>query len=303
MGEIDITVFTPTYNRASTLPNVFESLLGQTFKRFEWIVVDDGSSDNTDTLVKGFVDKADFNIIYLKQKNAGKHIAQNKAVDIAQGQLFLPLDSDDTITSNALETLWGAWESIPKDERTNYSGVACHCKDQKGNRIGSPWPSAPMISNDLEITFKYHVKGEKWGAIRSDIMRRFKNDNVKGHFLDESTVWFRIAKYYKKLYIDECLRIYEVRDDSVQKRNRSLDKENAESRLHASLIFINEFYEWFKKYDLAGLIKHCLKVVYYSSLQRKRLLGKNGIIKKVEPALCKMIVLFAAPCGLMERLR
>ena len=88
MGEIDITVFTPTYNRASTLPNVFESLLGQTFKRFEWIVVDDGSSDNTDALVKGFVDKADFNIIYLKQKTPENILLKIRLLISRRGNYF-----------------------------------------------------------------------------------------------------------------------------------------------------------------------------------------------------------------------
>ena len=303
MEEIKISVFTPTYNREGTLGELYNSIKKQTFSGFEWIIVDDGSTDGTETLVNTFKEDSNFSIKYFKQENQGKHIAQNRAVDISRGELFLPLDSDDTVTPDALQTLWDAWQSIPLDKRQLFSGVACHCMDQYGDRIGSAWPQSPFISNDLEVYFKYKVRGEKWGAIRTDIMRECKNANVKGHFLDESTVWFRIARKYQKLYIDKCLRIYVIRQDSVQKRTRESELQNAESKLYANLIYINEFYDWYIKYNRSGIVRRSLKVVYYASLMKKHIFKCDGVLHQVKPFFCKLIVFLASPYALIERIR
>lgn len=303
LNNTNITVFTPTYNRETTLSRVYDSLMKQSFKKFEWIVMDDGSIDNTEKLIDSFIEKTTFPIRYYKQENSGKHIAQNKAVDLAYGELFVPLDSDDMIVPDALETLWNAWMGIPENVRAEYSGVSCHCMDQNGKRIGSQWPESPLISNDLEVTFKYRVTGEKWGGVRTDVMKKFKNAEVKGHFLDESTVWFRIAQQYQKIYIDRCLRIYEIGQDSVQKRTRDSEIENAESKLHTNLIYINEFYNWYIKYDKIGLVKHCLKTVYYACLLEKTLLFNSGIINQVKPVLCKLIIIIVSPYRLVCKIQ
>ena len=89
------TVFTPTCNRCATLPRVYASLAAQTFRDFEWLIVDDGSTDCTAALVDKWTAQADFPIRYLRQENRGKHIASNRAVREARGELFLVLDSDD----------------------------------------------------------------------------------------------------------------------------------------------------------------------------------------------------------------
>jgi len=92
------TVFTPTYNRAHTLPRVWNSLRRQTFRNFEWLIVDDGSSDNTREMVSGWSRISDFPIRYLWQRNALKKTAINLGVREARGQLFLSIDSDDECT-------------------------------------------------------------------------------------------------------------------------------------------------------------------------------------------------------------
>ncbi len=84
-----VTIFTPTYNRAELLSKLYNSLVKQTNKNFEWVIVDDGSIDNTSEIVKEFISEQKIKINYYKQKNSGKHIAINKGVEIAQGELFL----------------------------------------------------------------------------------------------------------------------------------------------------------------------------------------------------------------------
>ena len=90
-----ITVFTPTYNRKSFLPNLYHSLCSQTFRNFEWLIVDDGSTDCTEILIQEFQQSKEINIRYYKQPNGGKHRAFNVAVDMAKGEIFSIVDSDD----------------------------------------------------------------------------------------------------------------------------------------------------------------------------------------------------------------
>ena len=100
-----ITVFTPTFNRAHLLFRLYKNLKQQTFSNFEWVIVDDGSIDNTKDIVLDFIKEGVLNIRYHYQKNSGKHIAINKGLDLAQGEWFFIVDSDDFLISNALSFL------------------------------------------------------------------------------------------------------------------------------------------------------------------------------------------------------
>ena len=101
-----ITVFTPTYNRGALLRRLYESLLAQTVYDFEWLIVDDDSADDTESVVHAFVKgETRFPIRYYKQKHGGKHRAMNLAVQLAKGKYFFPVDSDDWLPENAIELL------------------------------------------------------------------------------------------------------------------------------------------------------------------------------------------------------
>ena len=126
MNNIKITVFTPSYNRAATLPRAYECLKKQTFKNFEWIIIDDGSHDNTKEVVESFKkENSFFDIIYIYQENQGKHVATNNAVKICRGEFFITLDSDDACTNDALETFLSEWNKIPADKQSEYYGISC----------------------------------------------------------------------------------------------------------------------------------------------------------------------------------
>lgn len=299
------TIFTPTYNRKETITDTFRSLCRQSEKDFEWIVIDDGSSDGTEEFFcSEEVRSAEFSIIYKYVDNSGKHVAQNKALDMAQGELFLPLDSDDTIVDDALDIMWKAWVSIPNNEREKYSGIGVHCCDSQGVRVGDSWPNDEIVSNDLAMHFKHKVRGEKWGPIRTDIMRQYKNEEVKGHFLSESTVWFRIAKKYCKLYLNESLRFYETHDDSVTKLIKKDNVYNLESELLADSIYINEFYEWYWKYMPMQAIKLPLRCAKRCIAGGKHLyFGEESYIKKVHPISAKILLCVAAPYWIINWLK
>ena len=116
---VTISVLTATYNREKTLNRVFNSLMNQTYKNFEWIIIDDGSKDNTFKLVEKFKDKANFPIKYYYQENQGKHIAMNKALEICSGEFCTSIDSDDEIKSNSLEILIKEWTQVSRNIQTD----------------------------------------------------------------------------------------------------------------------------------------------------------------------------------------
>ena len=140
-GLVTFTVFTATYNRAHLLSRVYNSLRQQTFRDFEWLVVDDGSTDDTRTVVETLQREADFPIRYIYQENGHKKTAFNRGVKEAKGDLFLPLDHDDEATPHALEIFHRHWITIPDDLRSKFTGVCGLCINEKGQIIGDSFPS------------------------------------------------------------------------------------------------------------------------------------------------------------------
>ena len=116
-----LSIFTPSYNRAYILPILYKSLVGQTDNNFEWVIVDDGSSDNTEELVNEWIAENKIHIVYYKQENQGKHIAINSGVKRASGELFFIVDSDDSLTPDAVQQVRGFW--IEKAPVVGISGI------------------------------------------------------------------------------------------------------------------------------------------------------------------------------------
>jgi glycosyltransferase involved in cell wall biosynthesis len=205
------TVFTPTYNREKVLHRVYQSLLEQRFRDFEWLIIDDGSTDRTKELVEVWQkDKATwFPIRYIWQKNQHKKSAHNHGVKEARGTLFLPLDSDDYCTPEALERFSYHWFAIPASERDKFSAVTALCADESGVIVGDRFTEKEWLDSDsLELRYRFGITGEKWGFQRVDVLKKFLfPENISGH-VPESVVWSQIARQFKTRFINEVLRIY-----------------------------------------------------------------------------------------------
>ncbi len=201
------TVFTPTFNRAATLHRVYESLQAQTFRDFEWLIVDDGSTDNTEDLVKSWQAEADFPVRYIRQEHGHKKTAHNTAVREARGTFFLVFDSDDRCVPEALERFDAHGREI--EDAPDFSGVCALCAYEDGSRVGDAFPGGGQIdAPSAEIRWHHRIKGEKWGIVKTDVVRQFPYpENVPGH-VPEGVVWSRIGACYKIRFINEILRIY-----------------------------------------------------------------------------------------------
>lgn len=227
------TVFTPTHNRAATLPRVYESLSAQTLRDFEWLIVDDGSTDGTAALVESWIAQAKFPIRYVWQENGHKKAAFNRGTTEARGIFFICADSDDAYVPDALQTFADAWSSIPLDKRGGFAGVTGLCVDQDGNLIGDRFPRDVFDSDNLEVRYRYHVSGEKWGFNRLDVLRenRFP-DGLPGH-VPEGVVWSRVALKYRTRFINKVVRIYHISEDSITLTGASFQQKRANAFGHA----------------------------------------------------------------------
>lgn len=245
--SIVFTVFTPTFNRVNVLHRVYECLQEQTFRNFEWVIIDDGSDDGTDVLVSQWKDQASFPIQYFWQKNGHKKTAFNHAVRVAKGCLFLPWDSDDQALPNALNLLYTHWMQIPVVARARYSGVCGLCVDESGEVVGRKFPANVLDSDALEVFYRHKVHGEKWGFTRTSILRKYPYpDTVSGH-VPESVVWSRVAKSYRTRFINEPLRIYIQTIDSVTQAGRASGgaAKNAEGQLIWVQSILQNELRWF----------------------------------------------------------
>ena len=214
--EFFFTVFTPIYNRKDTIHRVWESLCNQTYKDFEWLIINDGSTDDVLPLLEEYKEKADFPVRIYSQQNKGKHIAFNVAIEAAKGYLMVPADSDDAFVPETLETFKLNWDNLTKSRQQYFSGINCLCLNAETKQIvGDKYPESPLVTDHFELVYKHKLKGEKWGCIRTDVLRQFSfPDEFKSSYYPESFLWFQISRQYKSLSINEPLRYYFVNTEN-----------------------------------------------------------------------------------------
>lgn len=216
-----LTIFTPSYNRAYILPKLYESLKRQTDKRFEWVIVDDGSVDDTESLVNGWINESLININYQKQQNQGKHIAINTGVEMANGELFFIVDSDDQLTLNAVEKVFIFWNSHKTDE--NISGILSYRQFPDGKRVGSALPSYVKQCKLRESSSKYGSIGDKVVIYRTELFRKFKFPKFANEcFLGESYVYNQIDDIADMLVMNEMIYIFDYQLDGLSQNFRNL---------------------------------------------------------------------------------
>lgn len=212
-----ITILTPTYNRASLLPRLFDSLLRQTSKDFEWIVVDDGSTDDTREVVANLKEKCGgaFPMGYVYKANGGKHMAINIGAERARGELLFIADSDDLLTDDALETVENSWHDISDDK--SFAGIAgLDIAMDTREVIGSGLPQEHIDCNAIDIRYRHHVTGDMKEVFRTEVLREFPFPEFAGErFCPEQLVWFRMARRYRLRYINKPIYIADYQPDGI----------------------------------------------------------------------------------------
>ena len=205
-----LTIFTPTFNRAYIIKNLYDSLTAQTNKDFEWLIVDDGSSDNTEEIISSFALERKINIRYYKQKNGGKHRAINYGVPLAKGEFFFIVDSDDYLPNDSIETIRSYTNQIADDNR--FAGVCGLRIYADGRKIGGESNYDIIDTDMISIREKYHVRGDMAEVFRTSILKEYPFPAFDGEkFISEGVVWSEIAQkydlrfFYKGIYICDYL--------------------------------------------------------------------------------------------------
>lgn len=222
-----ITVLTPTYNRGYCLENLYNSLRNQSDKDFEWIVVDDGSTDDTEEKVMIWAgDTKDFSIHYYKQKNGGKHRAVNYGVTLAIGEYTFIVDSDDSLTEDCIFKINGWIEEIDGD--SSFAGVSGVRGRNKDSIIGSfPSDKYYIDASNIERA-RLGLLGDKAEVYRTNILRSYPFPEFEGErFLPENVVWDEIAHDgYKLRWHRDVIYICEYLEDGLTKNSDSFIKKS-----------------------------------------------------------------------------
>ena len=216
MKTIQITVFTPSYNRAHLLPRLFHTLKLQTNPAFEWLIVDDESTDDTENVVKQFKEeKTQFPIRYYKQKHGGKHRAINWAVKLAEGAYFFIVDSDDWLPENAIELLT-TWlqeiQGIPF-----LCGVAGQKALSDGSMVGCSFDREEYVDASSLERKKFHIEGDKAEVFSVEVMKTHPFPEFDGEFfVTEAVCWNAIAADgYKLRWHQEPVYYCEYLEDGL----------------------------------------------------------------------------------------
>lgn len=218
-----ITIFTPTYNRAHTLQRLFDSLKAQTSKDFEWIIIDDNSSDNTEKLVNSFIKQtSDFSIVYKKQEHGGKHRAINKAVNIAKFDWFFIVDSDDYLTEDAIEKIH-KWISLNKKDSKIAAVSGSRFETNRHEALSVP--SILLLNPGLKCynyeRANYNLDYDKAEVYKTSLIKSHPFPEYDGEFFcTEAVCWDNIALdgYYIAFYPDS-IYMCEYMDDGLTKND------------------------------------------------------------------------------------
>lgn len=223
-----ITVFTTTYNRAHTLPILYESLLRQTSKDFEWLVVDDGSSDGTEKLVEKWIVENKILIRFIKQENMGMVAGHNTAHHNIYTELNVCIDSDDFMPDNAVEIILKEWKA---NKENNLMGLVALDSYKSGEIIGTKLPNHIKSSTFSELLHKHKIKGDKKYVLRTDLIKKhLPYPYIRGEkFPAPSYMYLILEQEYKFLIVNEVICVVEYLPDgnSMNKLKQYIESPNA----------------------------------------------------------------------------
>lgn len=273
-----ITIFTPTYNRCHTLVRLYESLCRQTSFDFEWLVIDDGSTDDTKEYIQSLPEDR-FRIRYYYQPNGGKHRAINRGVKLAGGEWFFIVDSDDYLTEDAVHLLNKYLKDIESDN--SYCGIVALRMTPDHKTIGTPCTYDTLDTDFISYQTKYMNKGDRAEVVRTSIMKNYPFPEIQNEkFCTEAVVWNRIAQKYISRYVNESIYVCEYLLGGLT--------DNYERIMNESPYYSMIYYRDLISYDQISFFSKIRYLVRYFHFCR---IAKFCWIREVSPSL-QMFLLF-----------
>lgn len=217
-----LTIFTPAYNRAEKLTRLYRSLQYQTCRDFEWLLVDDGSTDRTPELAREFVREQDFPVRYVRKENGGKHTAHNLALKEARGEWFLCVDSDDYLADGAVAALLAFLH-----ERDLPEGVVAYKTDIRGSRLSGAFPEEPDRVKLHSLAMDYGCAGEFTLVFRTAFAKEYPFPVFPGErFVTESVIYDRMDREGWFALLRSVITICEYQADGYSSNFAKLMKSN-----------------------------------------------------------------------------
>ncbi|MFQ8704544.1 MAG: glycosyltransferase family 2 protein [Thomasclavelia sp.] len=280
-----LTVFTLTYNRAYCLNKCYESLLRQTSKDFEWLIIDDGSTDNTKEIVEGWIKENHIPISYIYKKNGGMHSGYNMAYDNIFTELAVCIDSDDYMTDNAVELITNFWK---KNKTPQYAGIVGLDITADKNIIGKPLPNKKSMKV-YDYYNRLNGSGDKKMIYRPELIRPFKSPEFEEERLFPTCYkYYMVDLNYDMLILNEPLCIVEYMEDGFTSNIMKSYKKNLNS-----YIYYRKFILTYPNATVAHKFRFAIHYVAECLLNKEEHWLRNVPMKRfVVPAIIPGIFLY-----------
>lgn len=233
-----LTILTPTYNRADYLPRLYESLAAQTNRDFLWLVVDDGSADDTEKLIASYGNGA-IEIRYIAQKNTGKHTALNRGIREIDTELTFIVDSDDYLPENAVDTILRYHKKYRNTPNLcGYSFLRCHAD----GRVNTAYfPEEELIGTYAEVRINGGIGGDKAEVFYTQILKQYPFPTFPGEkFLPEDVVWMSMSGPYQMVHINENVYFCDYLENGLTNTGKRMKIHSPRGMVLRSKIYLND---------------------------------------------------------------
>ena len=256
---MDLTILTPSYNRAYSISNLYISLCKQSSKSFEWLVVDDGSTDNTKEIISKYKKEGKIKIEYVYQQNGGKHRALNNGIKRIKNKMTIIVDSDDWLTEDAVETILKYGEKYANSK--NIACISFHRMFPNGEISGPNYKKEEFVDNLISYRINKHIIGEGAEVFYTEKLKEFLFLEIPGErFLSEGYSWLKMALKYDTAYINKAIYIFDYLPDGLTKNIKKLRRNNPKGCMEVSKIYFN------KKFSFRPKIKAMVKYIAYGKV-------------------------------------
>lgn len=234
-----ITILTPSYNRAHTLPALYESLLKQDADVFEWLIVDDGSTDATRKLVEEWQGEGKISIRYLHKQNGGKHTALNEGIRLIESELTFIVDSDDWLPENAVEIILQYHEKYREMEGLcGYSFLRFY-PDGKVN--DAFYPQDEWIDTYVNARINAGIAGDKAEVFFTDVLRQYPFPVYEGEkFVPEDLIWVQMSGPYKMVHINRCVYISDYLEGGLTRSGKRMKIHSPKAMTERARLYLND---------------------------------------------------------------
>lgn len=233
-----ITILTPTYNRAAYLPRLFESLKAQTNRDFLWLVVDDGSEDDTENLIASYGQQG-VELRYIRQENGGKHTALNRGIAEIQSELTFIVDSDDYLPENAVETVLAYHEKYRGTPGLcGYSFLRCH----SDGRVNTAYfPSDELIGSYAQVRINGDIGGDKAEVFYTEILKKYPFPVFPGEkFMPEDAVWMQMSGPYQMVHMNKNIYYCDYLEGGLTNTGRRMKVHSPRGMILRSKVYLDD---------------------------------------------------------------